>query len=457
MLVAFVLDKKVFAFCLLILFAWLSVVQPVQAATCHVPEDFATIQTAVDDPACTEIQVGAGTFQENILIQRDVVIRGQGGSTFIDGSFIGPNQPLGAPAFIIPANVNVALKDMIIQNGRGQDGGCIFASANLLTIDNAIVQGCRGKDIGGAILNSNGNLVISNTFFTDNFTNGRGGVITMVNGELTLENSTLFANRAGTTGGAIDSNGATIHISGSSINSNPAGQRGGGIHAVNSVVTIHGASIVANHTMEGGGVYNQGSLLTITQSTIEGHSATRGAGIYNASGVVEVTESLITGNGGTDGVGIYAAGGDVTIQLSTFSNQGASSGSAIGVNGGSVYVTSSGFYNNYAFWGGGAVTVWDGEATVMNSSIQNNIADDVFGVGAAFRAEGGSLMLDSIWIDSNTADSSGALGIVGANGPTVELSNTVLTNNQAANCSGDVGLIQSDGTNYDDDGSCEFD
>lgn len=46
------------------------------AATCNVPADHATIQLAVDDPSCSEIDVAAGTYNENLIIPRAVILVG---------------------------------------------------------------------------------------------------------------------------------------------------------------------------------------------------------------------------------------------------------------------------------------------------------------------------------------------------------------------------------------------
>ena len=39
-----------------------------------VPGDYPTIQAAVDDPDCTEIELRSGVFKENVIISRTVII-----------------------------------------------------------------------------------------------------------------------------------------------------------------------------------------------------------------------------------------------------------------------------------------------------------------------------------------------------------------------------------------------
>ncbi len=57
------------------------------AATCSVPSvPHPTLQAAIDDVACTDIVVAAGTYSEAPVIARDLSVQGGGsGSTFIQG------------------------------------------------------------------------------------------------------------------------------------------------------------------------------------------------------------------------------------------------------------------------------------------------------------------------------------------------------------------------------------
>ena len=57
------------------------------AAACTVPSDsYATIAEAVADPNCDPILISAGTYTENLVIERPVTIHGAGAiSTTVDG------------------------------------------------------------------------------------------------------------------------------------------------------------------------------------------------------------------------------------------------------------------------------------------------------------------------------------------------------------------------------------
>ena len=60
--------------------------QSAAAQSCAVPGGYSTIQSAVDDGNCAEITLAAGTYTENITVNRSVTIRGAGeGETLVDG------------------------------------------------------------------------------------------------------------------------------------------------------------------------------------------------------------------------------------------------------------------------------------------------------------------------------------------------------------------------------------
>jgi nitrous oxidase accessory protein NosD len=63
---------------------------PIAAAVCSVPSAaHGTIQAAVDDSGCTEIQLQAGTYAEAVVIPRSLTLRGDaGGGTLIEGQVL---------------------------------------------------------------------------------------------------------------------------------------------------------------------------------------------------------------------------------------------------------------------------------------------------------------------------------------------------------------------------------
>jgi hypothetical protein len=54
------------------------------AAVCSVPSgQYPTIQSAVDDPSCTEIVLAERTFEESVTVGRDLTLRGASSATSV--------------------------------------------------------------------------------------------------------------------------------------------------------------------------------------------------------------------------------------------------------------------------------------------------------------------------------------------------------------------------------------
>src|SRR4051812_14842867 len=130
--------------------------------------NYTTVQAAVNDSNCSTINIAAGTYNENITISRSVILQGAGAaSTILDGGRNG--RVLNIPA----AAAQVQLRDMTIQHGNIQSS-YIF---------------------GSAIFNS-GELAISNSIITDNWTDSSGSSSIYNNGSLTLSSSQVIKNHS---------------------------------------------------------------------------------------------------------------------------------------------------------------------------------------------------------------------------------------------------------------------
>ncbi len=79
------------------------------APDCAVPGEYPTIQAAIDDVACSNVNVAAGTFSEGLAISRSVVISGAGsGATFVDP------WTAGGPAVSVFAGTGVYIENLAI-------------------------------------------------------------------------------------------------------------------------------------------------------------------------------------------------------------------------------------------------------------------------------------------------------------------------------------------------------
>ena len=132
------------------------------ATTCSVPTSgYPTIQAAVDDAACTTIDVAPGLYAENVSILRSVAINGaQVGQPVAGRTSAGPNEstvtganPTGSqPVFLIDApGVTIdgfTIKNSVVANAA--IGISISGNGNDAVIFNNIVDGIVTSDAGSA-------------------------------------------------------------------------------------------------------------------------------------------------------------------------------------------------------------------------------------------------------------------------------------------------------------------
>ncbi|HLW34508.1 MAG TPA: hypothetical protein VKS98_02510 [Chthoniobacterales bacterium] len=131
------------------------------AAVCSVPSgSYPTIQSAANDPTCTQINVAAGPYSENVVVNYSTTINGaQAGNSFSGRTSGGPAEstvqglnPIGSnPVFTIKA-ANVVIDGFTIKNSitTGAAVGIdVKVSGNGALITNNILDGIMTSDTGG--------------------------------------------------------------------------------------------------------------------------------------------------------------------------------------------------------------------------------------------------------------------------------------------------------------------
>ena len=243
---------------------------------------------------------------------------------------------------------------------------------------------------------------------------------------------------------------------------NNEGKQGGGVHIENSQnVTIDHCTIQNNKTTEvskngsdvsvgaGGGVFvSDNSHVTITDSKILDNTGTRGGGIYTEHSTVEVVEkSEIKNNIATDvpsgasnsnkglGGGIYSFDSTLTVTDSTISdNEAKGSTSLIISNDGEL--SSSTLGNG----GGGICAVGKksdvtlDKVTVTGNKATSNVSTNL-GAGGGIEAQGGSLTVKDSTISNNNARGNGG-GIFSAEGNVLDVSGSTIKGNKGNNGGG---------------------
>lgn len=341
------------------------------------------------------IYVAAGTYPDNIVIDKDVTIQGtEQSTTLIDGNQAGR-------VVTIDGAYTVTINDLTLTNGKlivGQGQGAGIYNDGTLTLTQVGVTSNRSWDKGGGIYNAPG-------------------------GDLTLENCNILNNYASGSGGGI-SNQGLLDVHGSVFSGNEANAGGGGI-ANEATATVANTVLTGRSDFRGAAVYNIAGDITLTNTLVKSNSASsggQGGGIFALAGTVTVIDSYIISNWGSNGGGgVYVdAGATVNIsQTLLYDNYSGRSGAGI-YNAGSLSVTNSTLYNNrvsstdLAYRGAGIHNVSGGTTSLTNVTLWNNKIFTPWGdyIGDNLRNEG-SLTLQNT-IVGFSLNGTGALNCFGA-------------------------------------------
>jgi len=342
--------------------------------------------------------------------------------TFANGSYIVTNGPAGTPAdagaiyndrgtvTLISCNLTNNNAQSLINGGLAR-GGAIFNNGGTVSLfqsslsNNAAIGGGTGTGLGGAMYSTNGTVTIEGCNVSSNFCKGivtytgsgltMGGAIFQSSGFLVITNSVFAANLA--LGGDA--------IGGPGYYDPPSPAYGGALAVTAGVVVIDHSQFVGNTAHSGnygkngngpafGGAVYCASTLTVGYSTFSGNQALcgifelggaygNGGAIYNlgtaslnscsvysnfTQGGNAINESELPQNGGNGlGGGIFNASQfsatNCTIALNTAES---GSGSPAGFDN----IPSAGMNGN-AF-GGGVFNYSNATFTAMNVTIASN-------------------------------------------------------------------------------------
>jgi hypothetical protein len=199
------------------------------AVTCNVPVSYPTLQDALDDAACTTIQLITGTYPANLMITRSVTIQGEaadlvrlqgGGSGAVVTTITGTNVTLqgltlsgGATGIQYGGGIlnqgQMFIQDVLIENNTTQGFGGGIANLGALTlVDSSIINNQAGRAGGAIFLYDNSTLTMANVTIAGNKANNRGGAIAdlgQVSSFLgTISNTTIVQNSSPNTTGGIN-------------------------------------------------------------------------------------------------------------------------------------------------------------------------------------------------------------------------------------------------------------
>ncbi len=274
------------------------------AAIIKVPQDYSTIQSAIDAASDgDEIIVSPGTYYEHVGLRgKNIILRSIDpkdpsvvASTIIDGKKA--SNVVGFKGTESPACI---LSGFTITNGKTLEGGGIYGSGTMATIENNIIAnniGYSGPPFGhgGGMYACNG--IIQGNTISDN-TAGWGGGLALCYG--IIQDNTISGNSALSGGGLFGCGGS---IRNNTITDNWASWYGGGLSACHG--DIQNNIISGNSTtMHGGGLVSCAG--TIQNNTISGNSANDyGGGLSECDGFI--INCIIWGNSASTDSQLYGS------------------------------------------------------------------------------------------------------------------------------------------------------
>ena len=343
------------------------------------------------------------------------------------------------------------------------DGGALTINDLTMTkghvegdiIRNAVItlKATTAQPVGGAIVNWQGTVTISDSTFNGNSAEWGGAIFNA--GELSIVSST-FSHNSASVGGAIDNWQGTVTISDSTFSHNSADFGGafdkkGGAISNNGELSITNSSFRYNSAGFGGAINNGAGELSITNSTFRGNSAEIGGAIHNWD-ELSITNSTFSLNSARYSGGAIDNMGELSITNSTFSGNSARySGGAIN-NDEELSISSSVFSDNSAEYGG-AIIREDGELSIVNSVFSDNSAEERG--GAIYNLKGLSIWKELSIINSTFSGNSAKYGgaIVNVDKGDLSMVNSIIAGRGRNACSS-VGKLKRNINNFIQDGSC---
>ena len=252
------------------------------------------------------------------------------------------------------------------------DGGALTIQDLTMTkgyVDVGIIRGVT-RLISEVIQTAHAHLTNDESFIippSDTF----GGAIVNWEGTVAISDSTFSGNSADS-GGAIHNRDGTVSISDSAFSNNTAGW-GGAIGSAGELSIVNSAFSNNSADTSSGAIHNWGEV-SISDSAFSNNTASNGGVILNAGELISIVSSTFSRNS-ADGGGAIINYGELSIVSSTFSRNSAEGGGAID-NAGELSIVSSTFSYNSAEGGGGAIVNLVGELSISDSTFSGNSAND---------------------------------------------------------------------------------
>jgi hypothetical protein len=234
-----------------------------------------------------------------LLVEDNITISGPGPDMLTLRGWSGTNG-----IFTIASGLNsVTISGLRVSQGYGggMPGGGISVGDSDVILDRMWISNNSGANGGG--LYNEGNVVITNSTISENYTApGDGGGVFNV-GTMSIVNSTISQNSAG------------------------AGGKGGGIYSAGGEITMTSVTVTGNTAGEGSGVTNGAGIVNIRNSIVAAN--TDNSTIPDASGTFVSSGFNLIGNGSGSTGFVNEVDGDQVGPLAADGSATASAGSPI--------------------------------------------------------------------------------------------------------------------------------
>ncbi len=399
----------------LILMAFIFLPLPAVSATIYVPDNYPTIQEAVNAALNGDtVIVRSGTYLENILIDgKTVTLKSEQGpeATVIDGQ--------RANSVVRLVRSDSTLEGFTLTNGRGyyltfSSGGGIYCDSSSPTITGNIITDNLAF-YGGGIYTMYGSPTIENNVISDNISDsgpGCGVGICCVSSTTLIENNIISNNSTATgDGGGIYSFFASTTIKGNAVSGNSA-ETGGGIQITYDIgpATIAGNTVTGNSAIKGGGLHLFLTSPAISNNTFSDNSAKHGGGLYldSSSSIVSgniVSRNMPTPPGGSSGGGIYSEGSDLAVVNNTITLNAAETGGGIHLDdSASPIMANTIFWDNNASTGREISLVGTTNASISHSDVEGGLTQVHIGPNASLAWGTGMIDADPLFAEPSSDD-----------------------------------------------------
>ena len=295
---------------ILLPFFLFSCVDPNINKTFHIPEDYSTIQEAIDAAIDGDkIIVDPGIYIENLNFF--------GKTIKLKSTYESKNDTLTISHTIIDAGYanhaitlnsgekKISISGFTIRNGIAGGGGAIYCGNSVTAELKDLVLENNIATFGGGILSyHSANLVLDNIDFIGNSCTEQsfGGAIAAYDSNIELSNCNFLRNEA-SHGGAIYSSFSNINIEQSLFDENQA-SRGGAIKSIYSAIELTNTLFINNYAANyGSSLYiDLSSKFDITNATFSNNNSKFSWGniFLQDDSQLNITNSIIWDNIGLD-------------------------------------------------------------------------------------------------------------------------------------------------------------